>query len=66
MAAINMALTGPYDYLNEKLWITFGDFGFNETLSIIWAAGWCTLLTLPFDNVKTRAMKQFSEPTKNR
>jgi hypothetical protein len=23
--ALNTALTGPYDYMNEKMWICFGD-----------------------------------------
>jgi len=25
---LNASLTGPYDYLNEKMWITFGDIDF--------------------------------------
>jgi len=54
---INITLTGPYDYMKEKVWLVFGDFGFNHFVSLLWAASWCTLLTLPFDNVKTRMMK---------
>lgn len=61
MAMINITLTGPYDYMKEKIWLVFGDFGFNHFVSLVWAASWCTLLTLPFDNVKTRMMKQFPD-----
>ena len=52
--AINAALTGTYDYLNEKIWISFGDFGFNTYLATAWAAFWGSLVSIPFDNVKTR------------
>ena len=57
LAAVNASLTGPYDYLNEKLHITFGAFGFNEFISLIWASGWATALTIPLDNLKTRLMR---------
>lgn len=57
MAMVNMTLTGPYDYMKEKIWLVFGDFGFNHFVSLLWATTWCTLLTLPFDNVKTRMMR---------
>jgi solute carrier family 25 oxoglutarate transporter 11 len=66
MVAVNISLTGPYDYLNEKMWITFGDFGWNEPVSMAWAAMWATFFTLPFDNIKTKMMRQFSDPSMNR
>ena len=66
LAAVNASLTGPYDYLNEKLHITFGAFGFNEFLSLIWASGWATALTIPLDNLKTRVMRQYADPAFNR
>jgi solute carrier family 25 oxoglutarate transporter 11 len=52
--AINISLTGPYDYLREKLWITFGDFGCIDPIATTWAAFWATVFTLPIDNVKTK------------
>jgi solute carrier family 25 oxoglutarate transporter 11 len=52
--SVNASLTGPYDYLREKLWITFGDFGFIDTVATIWASFWGTLFTLPIDNIKTK------------
>lgn len=66
MAAVNMSLTGPYDYMREKIWLVFGEFGFNHLISLLWASSWATLLTLPFDNVKTRLMRQFPNPSHNR
>ena len=51
---MNASLTGPYDYLREKMWITFGDFGFIDVIPVFYAALWATALTLPFDNLKTR------------
>jgi len=47
---------GPFDYLNEKMWITFGDTSFNKPISLLWAAFWGTAITLPFDAIKTRLM----------
>jgi solute carrier family 25 oxoglutarate transporter 11 len=46
-----VSLTGPYDYMKEKIWLVFGDFGFNHFLALSWASFWATLITLPFDNV---------------
>lgn len=63
---LNVSLTGPYDYLNEKGWITFGDFGFVKPFAIVWAAFWGSIFTLPVDNIKTKLMKQFNDGSKNR
>jgi len=63
---LNATLTGCYDYMNEKMWICFGPTSLNRPLSILWAALWGSLLTLPFDNIKTRLQKQFADPTKDR
>lgn len=52
--AMNASMTGPYDYLREKLWITFGDFGFIDVIPLFYAAAWGTAFTLPIDNIKTR------------
>lgn len=52
---LNVSLTGPYDYLKEKCYITLGDWEPACTnLALIWASFWATLATLPFDNIKTR------------
>lgn len=54
---VNSSLTGPYDYLNEKCWITFGDmYWVNNTLALLWASLFSTLLVTPVDNIKTRMM----------
>lgn len=54
---LNVSLTGPYDYLNEKCWITFGEMPWvNNTLALLWATMWGTLIVTPFDNIKTRLM----------
>jgi len=56
--ALNVSLTGPYDYLKEKMYITFGDADlFNHHISLIWATFWGTLAVLPFENVRVRMMK---------
>jgi solute carrier family 25 oxoglutarate transporter 11 len=66
IAVLNISLTGPYDYLNEKMFLTFGDMSWNVPVSITWASLWASLFTLPIDNLKTRMMRQFSDPSKNR
>lgn len=50
-------MTGPYDYINEKSWITFGDMPeVNNSLALFWATLIGTLCVTPFDNIKTRLM----------
>lgn len=54
---MNATLTGPYDYLNEKCWITFGDmYWVNNTLAFFFATMVSTTCLSPFDNIKTRLM----------
>jgi len=54
---LNVSLTGPYDYLNEKSWILFGEMPWvNNTLALLWSSIWGSLAVLPFDNIKTRLM----------
>lgn len=49
-AVMNASLTGPYDYLNEKCWITFGDmYWVNNTLAMLCATTVSTLCLAPFD-----------------
>ena len=63
---LNASLTGPYDYLREKLWITFGDYGFLDFVSTAWAAFWGTLVVLPIDNMRTRWLRAFNDTSRNR
>jgi solute carrier family 25 (mitochondrial oxoglutarate transporter), member 11 len=51
---MNVSLTGPFDFLNEKMWICFGDTDYNRPVALCWAALVASLATLPIDNIKTR------------
>jgi len=51
---LNISLTGPYDFLNERLWITFGDVHTNRPIALLAAAGLATAVTLPLDNLKSK------------
>lgn len=63
---LNISLTGPYDFLNERLWITFGDVHTNRPIALIFASGVATVATLPFDNLKTKMQKQLPARHLNR
>ena len=63
---LNVSLTGPYDYWHEALWIRFGDYAFVQPLALLFATLTSTLITLPFDNIRTRLMNQQSDPSRNR
>jgi solute carrier family 25 oxoglutarate transporter 11 len=54
MILMNVSLTAPYDYIREKMWITWGDHSFCHPLAIAYASAVCTAVTLPIDNIKTR------------
>lgn len=66
MVGVNVALTGPYDYLHEKMFLTFGDMEWNKPVAIAYAALWASVCTLPLDNIKTKLMRAFEDPAKNR
>lgn len=66
MVGMNAALTGPYDYLNERMFLTFGDMDWNKPVALAYAALWASVFTLPLDNVKTKVMRAFSDPAMNR
>lgn len=52
---LNSTLTGPYDYINEKCWITFGEMPYvNNTLAFLAATAFSSFFVTPFDNIKTR------------
>ena len=63
---LNVSLTGPYDYVNERLWIVFGDFGWVKPISLICAAAVGAATSLPFDNWRTKWMQSFDDPARNR
>ena len=47
---LNSTLTGPYDYINEKCWITFGDmYWVNNTFALLIATACGTFAVAPFD-----------------
>ena len=52
-----MSLTFPYDWMKERMWITFGEMdNFNIIVALFFSAFCSTSLVLPFDNIKTRMM----------
>ena len=64
---LNISLTGPYDYVHERLWIIFGDFGWVKPIALVSSAAVGAAASLPFDNWRTRWMQAFEEdPMKNR
>ena len=63
---LNATLTGPYDWIHERLWIVFGDYGFVKPLSLAFAGFVGTAFSLPIDYVKTRLMQLHCDPLRNR
>ena len=63
---LNVSLTGPYDYWHEALWIRFGDYAFVQPLALMFATLTSSIITLPFDNIRTRLMNSHSDASKNR
>lgn len=63
---LNISLTAPFDQFHEALYLRFGDYGFVRPLSIILAALTSSIITLPFDNARTRIMNAHSDPSRNR
>lgn len=57
MFALNASMTGPYDFVNERLYTYFGLYECNRIFAMIVAAAFGTAASLPFDNIKTRMMK---------
>jgi len=51
---LNASISYPYNDLNERFWMTFGDTVANRPIALIAGALTATLVTLPFDNAKTR------------
>lgn len=63
---LNISLTGPYDWMHERLWIIFGDYGHVQPLSLIFATAVASAVTLPFDNLRTKWMQRHVDPARNR
>ena len=63
---LNISLTAPYDYFHEALYLRFGDYGFVKPLALFLAAAAASVITLPFDNARTRIMQAHSDPSRNR
>ena len=59
--ALNVSLTGPYDSIRERLWTGFGDYYFVQPIALLGAAAVSSIVTLPFDNIRTRLMQAHPE-----
>lgn len=63
---MNASLTAPYDYVHERLWIIFGDYGHVKPIAIAVSALVGSVVTLPFDNFMTKWMQRHTDVTRNR
>lgn len=63
---LNASLTGPYDYFHEGMFIRFGEFDFVKPTALFLASFVSSMITLPFDNVRTRLMNLHSQTERNR
>jgi solute carrier family 25 oxoglutarate transporter 11 len=63
---LNISMTGPYDWLHERMWIVFGDYGFVKPTALLFASFIGAVATLPFDNWRTKWMNKHTDPTANR
>lgn len=64
--ALNISMSGPYNFFNEAMWNCFGDTEANRPIALVFAAIAGTAIALPFDNIKTRLQYSFPDPTHNR
>lgn len=64
--ALNISMSGPFNYFNEAMFNCFGDTDANGPIALIPAALFGTAVALPFDNIKTRLQYAFPEPGQNR
>jgi len=64
--ALNVAISGPYNYFNEAMYNCFGETDANRPVALVLASVVATLATIPFDNVKTRLQYSFADPAQNR
>lgn len=66
MFLLNTFLIGPYNSINEKLYVIFGDVFINRVISVFVASGLGALIATPFDSIRTRLMYQSTRPEINR
>lgn len=64
--ALNISISGPYNFFNEAMYNCFGETEANRPVALILASVPATLVTLPFDNIKTRLQYAFADPAQNR
>mmetsp|Transcript_4854 Transcript_4854/g.4726 ORF Transcript_4854/g.4726 Transcript_4854/m.4726 type:complete len:298 (-) Transcript_4854:27-920(-) len=60
--AINLGMLGPYDQAKELLTKSFGEFNGIRVASSFIAAFFACVLSLPFDNVKTKFQRMAKKP----
>ena len=60
VALINGVMMWPYNSMNEKLYVTFGDVSTNRIVAMMVAALWGTVISLPIDHIRTRLQYQSS------
>lgn len=63
---LNITLTAPFDFFHEGLHLRFGDYWFVQPLSVLLAALTSSVITLPFDNARTRLMYAHEDRSRNR
>jgi solute carrier family 25 oxoglutarate transporter 11 len=66
MFLLNSFLIWPYNSANEKLYVTFGEVYTNRIIATLYAAALGTILTVPFDNIRTRIQYQSTDRSINR
>jgi len=64
--ALNISISAPYNFVNECMYNCFGETDANRPIALILASVAATLVTIPFDNVKTRLQYSFQDPAQNR
>ena len=63
---LNTFLIFPYNVMNEKLYVTFGDVFTNRWIAAFIASVVATAISLPFDQIRTRLQYFSSDKARNR
>jgi hypothetical protein len=66
MFLLNTFLIWPYNSINEKLYVVFGDVFTNRIFSTFCAAAIGAMISTPFDNIRTRIQYMSENPKINR
>lgn len=64
--ALNTAMNGPFNFINESMFNCFGETYVNRPMAMVFGALAGTFAALPFDNIKTRMQLQSSNEGRNR